>query len=118
MSQKKGRTLDEKISNALDDCLGKMADRLSESFNPEEKESLQLFKQFCLALNARRQWMKHLEEKSGDSPKKQKGMQNLLQKLPNNQQSGSNKLDDLLKSRKDNSPLRPQDRQNGLVMRS
>lgn len=118
MSQKKSPALDEKISQALDDCLGKMADQLIESFNPQEKESLKLFKQFCSALNARRQWMKHLEEKSGVSAEKQQEMLKLLQKLPHNQRNDNRKLDDLLKSNKDNTPLRPQDRQNGLVMRS
>ncbi|MBN2329225.1 MAG: hypothetical protein JXR73_18945, partial [Candidatus Omnitrophica bacterium] len=58
MSKKHPVNIEEKIHSTLKSCIGKMADHLQKTFDPQEKESLALFRQFCSALKTRMQWIK------------------------------------------------------------
>ncbi len=50
--------LDDRVLKTLDSCLVKMSECLDKTFNPEEKQSLSLFRQFCSAMHSRMQWIK------------------------------------------------------------
>jgi len=52
------QSLNQPILSTLDHCLMKMSDRLRSAFNPDDKQSLSLFKQFCSAVKTRLQWIK------------------------------------------------------------
>lgn len=116
MSKKHHTLIEEKIHSTLKACISKMADHLLKTFNPQSKESLMLFRQFCSALKTRMQWIK-------DSAKTFEEIKNIFQRVQesgqhaqNPAQSNSNWLERLLNSENSNSPLRPKDLKNGLVM--
>lgn len=109
-------SIEQKIHSALNACLGKMADRLISTFNPQDKESLALFRQFCSGLKTRMQWIKDsaktLQEITGI-------MRRAKEAAPNaaaSSKSDSAWLEKLLNHENPNNPLRPQDLDNGLVM--
>lgn len=58
MSTAASLELDERVLKTLDSCLEKMADCLDKTFNPQEKQSLSLFRQFCSTMHSRLQWIK------------------------------------------------------------
>lgn len=115
MSETNGIGWHEKIGLVLDACIGKMADRLLKTFDAAAKESLTLFKQFCSALNARRQWLKNLGNGKSKPEVKKDNPANGREKKPASTSSGPSLLDMLLQTRPNNSPLRPEDLQSGLI---
>lgn len=121
MSKKHPQSIEEKIHSTLNACIDKMADHLRNTFNPKEKESLSLFRQFCSALKTRMQWIK-------DSAKTFEELKAIVQRAnktgqkaqtgQNSQAPAQNRLEQLLKTKNSNNPLRPKDLNNGLVTAS
>ena len=58
MSETSTAAIESRILSTLDFCLSKMSDGLGREFNPDDKKSLSLFRQFCAAMRARMQWLK------------------------------------------------------------
>jgi hypothetical protein len=52
-------SLETQIFETLNHCINKISKNLNEKFNPEDPKSLSLFRQFCSALNIRRNWIKN-----------------------------------------------------------
>lgn len=111
---------EEVIFASFDECLLKMSLHLSNTFDPALKESLLLFKQFCSAINARRQWLKSVKTDDGQSGAKLERMQKMLEKKPYKDfapQTGSGKtwLETALSKPNPNHPIKPEHLQSGLV---
>ncbi|MBN2328292.1 MAG: hypothetical protein JXR73_14185 [Candidatus Omnitrophica bacterium] len=126
--------LDQKIGSAFQVCIEKLADRLLDNFNANDNESLSLFRLFCNAVRARFQWLKKLVDEvfpplkpaaradRGSSQKKSNGGKQEAGKMEAGKMDDA-QIDDALKDLNLNgaqsqSPLRPQDLNNGLVCRS
>jgi hypothetical protein len=52
-------SLETQIFETLNRCIEKISKHLDKNFNPEDPKSLSLFRQFCSALNTRRNWIKN-----------------------------------------------------------
>jgi hypothetical protein len=59
MSATTANSFETQIFETLNRCIDKISKKLDASFNPEDPKSLSLFRQFCSALNARRNWLKN-----------------------------------------------------------
>lgn len=110
-------SVEEQILATLDQCILKISNHLQKTFNPEDKESLQLFRQFCSALNARRQWLKSLENGSENAQNLTAGIQKKLQRKPLQDFSEpvsqeKKRIEPML-----NAPPKPEPWKNGLLVR-
>lgn len=121
--------LDQKIGSAFQLCIEKIADRLLDKFDADDNESLSLFRLFCSAVRAHSQWLKKFfydasppripaaQPRSVSSQKKSNGQKDLAGKTDDAPIDAA--LNDLgLNSKRSQSPLRPQDLNNGLVYHS
>lgn len=117
---------DQKIGSTFQFCIEKLADRLLDNFDADDAESLSLFRLFCYSVRARFQWLqKFLDEAipplkpaaqtdRSSSQKKRSGGKEKSAKTDDSQIDAA--LKDLhLDGAQSQSPLRPQDLNNGLV---
>ncbi|MBN2329899.1 MAG: hypothetical protein JXR73_22355 [Candidatus Omnitrophica bacterium] len=116
MSKNRSISIEQKIHSALNACLGKMADRLENTFNPREKESLALFRQFCSALKTRMQWIKDCAKTFQEITGIVKRANDAAPHAATSPGSAQARLEQLLNRENPGSPLRPEDLNNGLVM--
>lgn len=110
-------SLQEQILSTLTQCILKMSDQLLKTFNPEEKTSLTLFKQFCSAINARRQWIKSWFVKSDAPVEKKEKSQSVFEKPARKETSNLNWLERKLSESNTNNPIKPEHLKSGLVCR-
>lgn len=115
MTETKSNPVEEQILSTLTKCLLKMSDRLLKTFDPLSKESLALFKQFCSALNTRRQWLKTACQEIKNSVKTIEKVKNLLANKTLQTIGEPSTLEKLMNTPNPNYPLRPEDLQSGLV---
>jgi hypothetical protein len=109
MSQKPPKSLENLILSTLDNCIGKMAEKLNKAFSPESNDSLRLFKQFCSALNARKNWLKSMFDKNN--------VQKVELKSTNKKQTKQEptKFEKCMNEISQNNDLNPSNRTNGLL---
>lgn len=111
-------SLNDSIIQTLDACIGKMADCLQKTFDPQDAESLKLFKQFCSALNARRQWLKALQ--NGDGQKmvdKEKQIVRMLDQKPMKNFAEPSWTEKMANRPNPNLPMHTDGKPNGLLIR-
>lgn len=114
------QSLNQPILATLDHCLMKMSDRLCSAFNPDDKQSLSLFKQFCSAVKTRLQWIKsfigieskRVQEKPSCKPINVKNAP-AFPALPG--PGSSSLVDRLIEERKKKNPLPTENAPNGLL---
>lgn len=115
MSESKTNQLEEQILSTLTKCLIKMSDCLLKTFKPESKDSLALFKQFCSALNVRRQWLKTLLGERCNPVQTAAQMKNWVNTPAVKELIQPSPLEKLANAPNPNHPIQPKDLQSGLV---
>lgn len=109
------QSLNERILAALDRCIAKMSDRLRDTFNPIDKQSLSLFKQFCASLKTRMQWFKNAMMGEGKTAQKMETLKPAQEKKTPAKPGAPSLLDTLLTTHKNQNPIRPEHLQSGLI---
>jgi hypothetical protein len=115
MNETQSQSLNERILAALDLCITKMSDRLRDSFNPDDKQSLSLFKQFCASLKTRMQWLKSVMLAEGKAAPKEETRKPAPEMKASVKPDSPSLLDMLLNARKNESPILPEHLQSGLI---
>jgi len=118
MTSAPATSLNDSIIQALDSCIGKMADHLQKTFDPQDTESLKLFKQFCSAINARRQWLK--AQQNGDEQKmeeKEKQIVRMLDQTPMKNFADSARTGKMANRPTPSLPIHSDGKPNGLLIR-
>lgn len=114
MAEQSANSIDYRILSALDSCILKMSDALQKTIDPLVKESLVLFKQFCSAVNARRQGLKSVVSGDGQADCKKEQIQKMLEKKPYKPFTEPTWTETMLNKPNPNCPIQPTRRQNGL----
>lgn len=115
MTDQSTNSIDQRVLSALDACILKMSETLQKTFDPLVKESLNLFKQFCSAVNARRQWLKSIASGDGKTDRKKEQIQKMLEKKPYEQFTEPTWTERTLNKPNPNCPIQPDHLQNGLL---
>lgn len=58
------------MQNSIESCLGKMAEKLNQNFDPDDPKSLRLLREFRSTLNTWKQWIKSAAAETFQTAKK------------------------------------------------